>query len=91
MCKQKGEAKHLLALHTHQVRPSQRSGPKETVISCPDTTLFKISTADSCPSKDNCPGNAKVQQDEVYAGSQGVLSAFLNWLAVADEAEVRDQ
>lgn len=71
LCANRKEKQNTSLHYTRQVRPSRRSGPKETVISCPDTILFETSTADSRPSKDNCPGDAKVQRDEVYAGSQG--------------------
>ena len=53
LCANRKEKQNTSLHYTRQVRPSQCSGPKETVISCPDTILFKTSTADSRPSKDN--------------------------------------
>lgn len=71
LCANRKEKQNTSWCYAGQVRPSQRSGPEEPVVSCPDTILFKTSTADSCPSSDS----AKVQRGEVYAESE-VKSIF---------------
>lgn len=84
--------KQSTSLHyTCQVRPSQCSGLKEIVISCPDTILFKTSTADSRPSKDNSALEALRYSETKCMQKVGGFKVHFKWLAVADEAEVRDQ
>jgi len=53
LCANRKEKQNTSLHYTCQVRPSQCSGPKETAVSCPNTMLWKTSTADSRPSKDN--------------------------------------